>query len=75
MRMTVRDSDSDSEEWKPGKCVDSKKEHCTFGTKGPAKVKGGECSPQSNLEKLEYKGDEEGRGRDGEPDHEDMRGL
>lgn len=33
MRVTVRDSDSDSEEGKPGKCVDSKKEHCTFGTK------------------------------------------
>lgn len=73
MRVTVRDSDSDSEEWKPGKCVDSKKEHCTFGTKGPAKVKGGERSPKSNLEKLEYKGDEEGRGRDAVPDHEDMR--
>lgn len=37
MRVTVRDSDS--EEWKPSKCVDSKKEHCTSGTKGPAKVK------------------------------------
>lgn len=40
MRVTVR---AISVEWKkPSKCVDSKKEHCTFGTKGPGKMKGGE---------------------------------